>query len=419
MRFRFVHAADLHLDSPFRGLSAHGALQARLAQSTFEALERIVRLAIDEKALFVVLAGDLFDERDRSVRARLRLRDALVQLHDAKIQTFIVHGNHDPLSGDSKALALPSSVKVFGEALEEATVRHGDEVMCRVQGMSYPREKVTEDLSRHYGRLGPEFTVGVLHCNVGGDSAHANYAPCTVEDLARRGLDYWALGHVHTRAEYALSNGGLAVYPGNPQGRHVNETGPRGCVVVDVDAGRCKTRFVPVDVVRWHRLDVDVSEVQTLDALEARVDDALDSACDVDHAAHAVRLRLVGRGVMHRELSAPVALKEMEERLRDALGKRTPSVLVESLRLHTRPELDIEEIIQAGGLPAAVLNEVKASKDNASIRETLLADSDFRKLDAALKKVGLPAATVTAAAAMERAAYRALELLMGDEEAAP
>src|SRR5688572_13161135 len=118
MRFKFVHAADLHLDSPFRGLAAHGPLQARLAEATFDALDRIVKLAIDEKALMVVLAGDLFDERDRSVRARLRLRDALVRLHEANIRAFIVHGNHDPLSGDTRALGLPPSVKVSGDGWE-------------------------------------------------------------------------------------------------------------------------------------------------------------------------------------------------------------------------------------------------------------------------------------------------------------
>ena len=191
--FTFIHAADLHLDSPFRGLSAHGALKDKLHEATFAALSRIVDLAISEKASFVVLAGDLFDERDRSVRARLRLRDALVRLHEAGIQSFIVHGNHDPLSGDTRALKLPSSVKVFSEKWEEASVLRDGEVLCRVQGVSYPREKVTEDLSRHFGRKGPEFTVGLLHCNVGGDLTHANYAPCTVEDLGNRDLDYWAL----------------------------------------------------------------------------------------------------------------------------------------------------------------------------------------------------------------------------------
>lgn len=417
MRFKFVHAADLHLDSPFRGLSAHGPLQAKLQEATFEALERIVRLAIEEKVLFVALAGDLFDERDRSVRARLRLRDAVLKLHDAGIQTFIVHGNHDPLSGDSQALSFPSSVKVFGEAWEEVVVRRGEEVVCRVQGCSYPRERVTEDLSRHYRRQGPEFTVGVLHCNLGGDGAHANYAPCTVEDLSRRELDYWALGHVHTRAEYRLSSGGIAVYPGNPQGRHVNETGPRGCVLVEVDGRQCKTRFVPVDVARWHKLDVDVEGVLTLDGLEVKVEEVLDGACEDGHLAHAVRLQLGGRGPMHRELSSPLALEQMEERLRETLAKRSPPVLLEMLVDRTRPELDMAEVLAAGGLPAAVFKEVKDAKDNAAIREALLSDSDFRKLDGALKKVGLPAATLAAGLSMERAAYRALELLMGDEEA--
>ncbi|MFL5321110.1 MAG: exonuclease SbcCD subunit D [Myxococcaceae bacterium] len=414
--FSFIHAADLHLDSPFRGLAAHGALRDKLQRATFDAFHRIVSLAISEKAAFVVLAGDLFDERDRSVRARLHLRDELVRLHEAGISSFIVHGNHDPLSGDSKALGLPPSVKVFTERWEEAGVERNGELLCRVQGISYPREKVTEDLSRHFKRQGPEFTVGLLHCNLG-DPSHANYAPCTVDDLGARELDYWALGHVHTRAEHVLSPAGLAVYPGNPQGRHVNEAGPRGCVAVTVKDGRPATRFVPLDVVRWHRLDADVSEVRTLDALEAAVEEVIDQSCvGPDLVAHACRVMLTGRGPMHRELSPPQALKEMEERLRESLARRSPPVLLESLRQGTRPELNLGEILQAGGLPAAVLKEVNAARDNASVRESLLADDEWRKLDSALKKVGIEAASLAASRMLDRAAYRALELLAVEEE---
>lgn len=419
MRFQFLHAADLHLDSPFRGLAAPGPLKTLLQQATFDALDRLVKVAIDERVLMVVLAGDLFDERDRSVRARLRLRDALVRLDQAGIRTFIVHGNHDPLSGDTRALSLPSSVKVFGDGWEEVVVCRDGAPVCRVQGMSYPREKVTEDLSRHYKRCGPEFTVGLLHANVGGDGGHANYAPCTLTDLSQRELDYWALGHVHTRAEYALDSGGVAVYPGNPQGRHINEAGPRGCVLVEVDGRRSRTRFVPLDVARWHRLDVDISGLLTLDALEPRVEEVIDGACETFFVAHAVRIQLKGRGPLHRELSAGEGHKEMEERLRETLSKRAPPVLLESLRLHTQPEVDLIELEQAGGLPAAVLKEVKAAQTNLSVREALLSDDDWRKLDGALKKAGLPASRLSAEVSLEAAGYRALELLVGEEDVAP
>ncbi|MET0401607.1 MAG: DNA repair exonuclease, partial [Cystobacter sp.] len=192
MRFKFVHAADLHLDTPFRGVPVDSGLLGAFHQATFRAFSRIVDLCLRERVAFLLLAGDLFDMKDRSVRARLVLRRELDRLHAAGIQTFIVHGNHDPLSGDTGTLGLPASVKVFGSDWEEAEVRRDGRLVCRVQGVSYADAEVRENLSTRFGRTAPDFTVGLLHANLGGAQGHANYAPCTLEDLAARGLDYWA-----------------------------------------------------------------------------------------------------------------------------------------------------------------------------------------------------------------------------------
>src|SRR6202044_1747739 len=139
---------------------------------------------------------------------------------------------------------------------------------------SYPHEAVQDNLARTFHRQGPEHTVGLLHTNVGGDRAHANYAPCTWEDLDAAGLDYWALGHVHTRALHALPGGAVAAYPGNPQGRHTAELGGRGCLPVRGVGGRPEANFVATDVLRWHRVSVDLSAAQTLDEVAPLVDAA-------------------------------------------------------------------------------------------------------------------------------------------------
>src|SRR5262249_12818767 len=158
-----------------------------------------------------------------------------------------------------------------------------------------PVERVEENLSLRFSRKGPEFTVGLLHANVGGNGAHASYAPASWDDLARAELDYWALGHVHAFAERRLANGGTAVYSGNRQGRHARETGPKGCVVVDVEEGRLRHEFVPVDSVRWHEVRVDASGRTDLTALEHEVQETVGHACREDRAAHAVRVVLEGR----------------------------------------------------------------------------------------------------------------------------
>ena len=160
--------------------------------------------------------------------ARFHLQRELERLHAAQIPSFIVHGNHDPLSGDPGGIELPPSTTVFGASWGEVKVVRDGAVRFRVQGVSFQDAQVHENLARHFHRVGPELTIGLLHCNLGGQGAHADYAPCSADDLDAAGLDYWALGHVHTRHTVKLKSGGLAAYPGNTQGRQVNETGPRG-----------------------------------------------------------------------------------------------------------------------------------------------------------------------------------------------
>src|SRR5262249_9605981 len=286
VRFKFVHAADLHLDSPFRAVSADAPLAEQFRRATLKAFSRIVDLCLRERVRFLVIAGDLFDQKDRSVRARLALRKELFRLDAAGISTFIVHGNHDPLSDDVGSMAFPPSVKVFGACWDEALVLEEGRILCRVQGISYPHERVTEDLSPAFRRQGPEFTLGVLHANLGRNTEHENYAPCTIEGLASRDLDYWALGHVHTRSEHPLPGAGIAVYPGNPQGRHIRELDERGCVLVEVNESATDRRFFPMDAIRWHRIQVPLTAIKSLEGLEREIQDQLDAWRDSLHDAH-------------------------------------------------------------------------------------------------------------------------------------
>ncbi len=418
MRFKFVHAADLHLDTPFRGISADSALASTFQQATFRAFSRVVDLCLREHVAFLLLAGDLFDAKDRSVRARLALRRELERLDAAGIQTFIVHGNHDPLSGDTGALGLPGSVKVFGPEWEEVEVRREGRLLCRVQGISYPEVEVRENLSARFHRTAPDFTVGLLHANLGGLEGHANYAPCTVEDLGARGLDYWALGHVHTRAEYPLAGGAVAVYPGNPQGRHVNEPGERGCVLVEVEDGKTRRRFVPVDRVRWHRLEVALTGLGALDAFVGAVMEQVDASCPEELDGHAVRLTLTGRGPLHRELSRPDALGQLEADLREQLSRRHPPVLLESLRDASRPELDLETVRLAGGFAGTLLAEAEGLVEDPHALAALWAeDAELRALSQRLRRLGVDALDAPRPELVERAGLRVVEQLHEEDEA--
>ncbi|RIE00640.1 metallophosphoesterase family protein [Cohnella faecalis] len=225
--FTFIHAADLHLDSPFRGLDrADGAVRDRLRESTFAALRRLTALAKREKADFVVLAGDLYDASDRSLKAQLRLQRELEELTREGIGIFVVHGNHDPESGRQAKLALPEGVHVFGSDEVECfpAFRRDGRLAAHVYGISYPTPSVSDNLAlRFRKREGAPFHLALLHGNVDGQPGHDNYAPCKLSELTAAGFDYWALGHVHDRRtvhEYPH-----VVYPGNLQGRSIRETG--------------------------------------------------------------------------------------------------------------------------------------------------------------------------------------------------
>jgi DNA repair protein SbcD/Mre11 len=411
MNFKFVHAADLHLDSPLR-VRAAGPLQRILEEATFAALRRIVDLCLSERAEFLLLAGDLFEYRDRSVRARLELRRQLGRLDAAGIRTFIVHGNHDPLACEPTTLRLFDSVKVFPASWEEVELHGEGRVLCRIQGVSYPQERVMEDLTPLFHRQGAEFTIGLLHANVGGSLAHPNYAPCGLADLDARGLDYWALGHVHTRAEYRLPGGGVAVYPGNPQGRHIAETGARGCVLVEVNDGRASPRFWPLESVRWSCLEMDIAGLPTIDSLADAICQKIAEAACAGPDAHAVEVRLIGAGPLHHELGRLGALSELVEHLSPWALQRSPPVLFESIEDNTRPELDIRAATAAGTLGEAIASVGRSAASSAGALNQLCADEGLVKLHSALRRAGVEAPPP--GQLLDRAILRALELLQSE-----
>ncbi len=345
--FRFVHAADLHIDSPFAGVGdADNRVATRLREATYEAFQNLVDLCINQNADFLVIAGDVYNGADRSVRAQLRFRDGLSKLAEAGIQSFVVHGNHDPLDGWQSSISWPEGVHIFGVTPEWKNFEKNGEFVAAVQGMSYPTREVTDNLAVQFNppESGKIFAIGLLHANVGANSVHSNYAPCTVEDLSKLGIDYWALGHVHTRQTLKRAAPVIA-YPGNTQGRHPNETGARGALVVDVDSsGVSRGEFVPLDVVRWDRAEVDISNIETIDSLDSAIQQATDNlSAQAEERDVVCRLNIVGRGPLHEQLAAGDAVDDLLDSVRSAWSSGgSPWVWVERIVDSTRPAIDIE-----------------------------------------------------------------------------
>lgn len=396
--FSFVHCADLHLDSPFEGIQAAAPeIAAVLREATFQAFDQIVDLARREPADFIIVAGDVHDGENRSLRAQLRFRDALRKAAAAGIQCFIAHGNHDPLSGWEAHLTMPDQARRFGgHSVECFPVRRGQATLAHIYGISYPVREVKTNLATGFQR-DPEapFAIGVLHCNVGGDPDYDNYAPCNLEDLAAAGLDYWALGHIHAQKIMQAQEPCIA-YPGNPQGRSWREMGPRGCYLVQVDAARRITpTFVPTDVVRWFRHDLDIGKLSSWDDLL----DALYRVREEVRAAAAgraaiLRLSLAGRGELHRELAKRIDLeRDLVEPLREGEPERPDFVWVESIGNRTRPPLDLAQRRLVQDFVGDFLNAAQNLRDQADpgamLRDVLKQRPEHRVIAAALEHLAV------------------------------
>lgn len=262
----FLHAADLHLDSPMRMLEQYeGAPVDSLRLATRQALTRLVELALDRRVDFVLLAGDIYDGDWKDWNTGLFFAREMSRLHEAKIPVVLIAGNHDAANKMTRQLRLPPNVTML-PADRPGTVTW-DDYGVAIHGQSFATAAVTEDLSRRYPDPIPTLTnIGLLHTCAEGRDGHDRYAPCSLDDLKRKGYDYWGLGHIHQRE--ILSTDPVIAFPGNTQGRHIRETGPKGCLLVQIaDSGEATTKFVPLHAARWEQLRVQVSAGDTIDTI--------------------------------------------------------------------------------------------------------------------------------------------------------
>lgn len=272
--FRFLHAADIHLDSPLTGLSRYEGLPAdRLRRATRDAFDNLITTAISERVDFVVIAGDLFDGDWRDMSTGLYFARAMGRLDEAQIRVFVLKGNHDAESLVTKSLPWPPNVTVF-DSRKPQTVDLSD-IGVALHGQSFATGAVVEDLSANYpAPLPNRFNIGVLHTALGGYAQHQSYAPCSVQGLSGKGYHYWALGHVH--AQEVVSRDPWIVFPGNLQGRHAKETGPKGAVLVEVSEDHSiDLKALTLDVVRWIQLGVDCTDAADLSEVRQRIRTAL------------------------------------------------------------------------------------------------------------------------------------------------
>ncbi len=356
--FTFIHTGDLHLDSPFVGLggTVPDAITESLRTSTVRAWQTIVRMALDERVDFLLVAGDAFESAQRTLPGQVAFRDGLRQLSDAGIPSFVVTGNHDHEGGYIPYVEWPALAHRFSAAKVESrpVLRDGREI-ARIYGQGYRQQVVRENLAAKF-RKEPDapFAIGLLHTQVG-TAVDGVYAPCAMADLRNAEMDYWALGHVHKHGILSPAKP-VVVYCGNPQGRDPGETDPRGCYFVTVaDNGTITPEFRPVDDVRWQLLDVAVGHMTGDEAIAQAIADAVDEARAAAGRSVVARVRLTGAGPAHAILVRPGAVGGVLDVARGTLGDGSPFAYVESLTDATRPEFNREQRAAADDFLGSVL----------------------------------------------------------------
>ncbi|MDO9556379.1 MAG: DNA repair exonuclease [Coriobacteriia bacterium] len=340
---RFIHAADLHLDAPFKGVDATDErVRHTLIEATYRALDEVVNACIERQVDFLVIAGDAYNSRDKSVRAQFAFQRAMQRLAEADIPVYLVWGNHDPADGWSAGISLPESVHIFSARQVERVVFEREGVTCAIYGRSFRKAAETENLASAFVRdPADRLAIGVLHANVGGRLDYDDYAPCSADDLKTARMDYWALGHIH-KPEQLFSGAVTAAYAGCTQGLDPTQTGPRGCWEVTLDESGARATFVTTAAVVWDARVVDVSDATGVEDVHALLADAYGAVSrDAGGFPAIVRFDLVGRTEVHGELMRPGVLRDITDELRaDAMGDE-PWVWIDRVRDRTRPAIDL------------------------------------------------------------------------------
>jgi DNA repair exonuclease SbcCD nuclease subunit len=366
---KFIHTADIHLDSPLRGLASYpDAPVERLRTATRDAFVNLVSLAIDEAVDFVVIAGDVYDGDWKDFNTGLFFIKEMGRLRRAGIPVYLLYGNHDADSEMTKSLALPDNVHVFSSRKTDTFPIEALKVA--LHGRSFKQAATTDSLLPSYPAPVPGWlNIGVLHTALEGNHAHARYAPCTVTELQAKGYQYWALGHVHEH-EVLRGDTTTIAYPGNLQGRHIRETGPRGALLIEADGHDITSvERVEVDVLRWHVLTVAIDTApnsrEALSLAQQGMSRLLASA--PSDMPLAIRVVFTGCSVAHAQLVRDEA-QLRQELIGQALALDANRIWIEKVRLEsTSPAVAL--------VPSQASGELLA--DLGALAQAALSDTDF------------------------------------------
>lgn len=376
--FSFIHAADIHLDSPLRGLEQYeGAPVEKIRNGTRDAFINLVETAIERRVSFVIIAGDLYDGDWKDYNTGLFFTSQMIRLQKENIKVFLIRGNHDAGSLITRELKLPNNVYDFSTKVAETVVI--EELGVAIHGQGFASKAVEENLAKKYPqRIEGHLNIGILHTSATGHEGHENYAPCSIDDMKEKGYDYWALGHIHIR-EFLYEKDPVILFAGNIQGRHIKETGEKGCTFVEVNNREINSiTHLPLDVLRWELCKIDASHMNSVeDLLDVAREELLQKYQDTDGRFLAVRIVIEGATKIHQELL--VNKDQYINNLR-SLSLEFDELWIEKVKIKTTRLMDISEI-KSQHTPVAMILEYiqRVANDEDTLEEILLEFKDIHQ----------------------------------------
>jgi len=365
----FIHAADLHLDSPFSGIAEiNQKLAHKLSNATFDSFFNLIYLAIRKEVNFVLFAGDIYDNQNKSLYSQLQFLKGMELLNESKIEAYIVHGNHDPLSGWSAHLNWPENVHIFNGKEPEVKVFKSNGFNVHIVGMSYQEHHIKDNLVKQFPAKSKKWplTIGLLHCSVGNHGEHYSYSPCTLNDLNQLNYDYWALGHVHTPS--ILQNNPPIIYSGNTQGRHPGETGERGCYLVKMDNPQIKYTFQSTSTIYWDCAELSLnglnSESDLIEMLNKHIQTVKNEQTDKSIIC---RYKLVGKSKLSSILNDEEVIDNILKYFNDDQNLDSQFIWIDRLRNHTKLPINRQNIAQRQDLLSEIVklvDEYQANDDD-------------------------------------------------------
>jgi DNA repair protein SbcD/Mre11 len=382
LSFSFIHAADIHLDSPLTGLEQYeGAPVDKIRSATRDAFKNLVDTAIGNRVSFIIIAGDLYDGDWKDYNTGLFFASQMVRLQKENIKVFLIRGNHDAASLITKELKLPDNVIEFSTKQAETHVL--DDLGVAIHGQGFASRSVEENLVKNYpSRKEGYVNIGILHTSANGREGHETYAPCSIDDMKEKGYDYWALGHIHMR-ELLHESEPVILFPGNIQGRHIKETGDKGCTLVTMRDGAIDSLVqLSLDVLRWELIEVNATG---LDSMEEIIDEARglleEKYQEVDGRFLAVRFRIQGSTKAHQELL--VDKDHFINNLRSlSLEVGLGDIWIEKVKVETTRQIDVEELKAQHTPIAVILDFIKDVETDEFMLTELL--SEFQDIQQAL-----------------------------------